>query len=242
MKKNILTIALSTLFITGFVFKISAQVGVNTKTPQEILHVKGSMIFEPTVTGSNPAAATGKILTSDANGNATWRNMNLPLNPSVTANYSTTGVTFTKTGSGISNAVYTGTSITLPPGTWIVSFSMDGKVTMENGSALANNRAVWLRSSLFESTTAEAYTNSSPDIQDRPLISKDLTGPATNTIMIGEFKVKNSGTTNKTYYYKVSVENTNFSNNEVSQVIGFGSGPEQSTSNRLFATIAKYPQ
>ena len=238
MKKIVLI--LNVILATTCVFAQSKNVGINTEDPQETLHVKGTMRFQPIVTSTNPAAASGKTLTSDASGNATWKTVSLPINHAITASYGA-GTNITQKGGGLTNAFYTGTSITLPPGTWIVSFAMDMNVTMENGNAMPNNKAVWIRSSLFDSTATEVYTASSADILDLPLISKDITGPATNAMMIGEFTVKNSGTTSKTYYYKASVENSNFSDSETSKLNLFGRGPESSPTNRLIATIAKYP-
>lgn len=228
------------IFTSKLAFAQNMNVGINTDNPKETLHVKGTMRFEPAVSTTNPAAAANKILTSDANGTATWRNVALPVNNAITATYGT-GTNVTRTGSGISSAYATGTSITLPPGTWIVSFAMDVNVTMNDGTAMSKNKAVWVRSSLFNSTTTEDYTASSGDIQDRPLISKEITGPATHTMMIGEFTVRNSGSANKTYYYKVSIENAGFGSNETSKLNLFGRGPESVATNRLVATIAKYP-
>ncbi len=214
------------------------NVGINTNDPKELLHVNGTMRFEPAVSGTNPAATTGKVLTSDADGNATWQNVTLPINASVTANYATATTTISNTGSNTTQAQSTGTSITLPVGTWLVTFVMDVNIYYGSSgtNALPNDRSVWVRSSLYDSATSTGYANSSADILDRPLISKEIVGPATNTTMIGEFKVKNSGPNPKTYYYMVSTQNSNFNSTNVSRLVNFAIAPQTSPVNRLYAT------
>ena len=112
---------------------------------------------------------------------------------------------------------------------------------MGDGSVMPNSKSVWLRSSLYDSNTATAYTNSSADINDRPLISKEIIGPATHTMMIGEFKITNAGPNPKTYYYMISMENIGFSNSEVSKLWAFAVGPQTNPANRIYANVAKQP-
>jgi hypothetical protein len=49
------------------------NVGIGTGTPTEKLHVAGTSLFTDSLTYANGTQANGYVLTSDANGNATWQ-------------------------------------------------------------------------------------------------------------------------------------------------------------------------
>ena len=59
-----------------FDVKSNGNVGINTETPTEKLHVAGTSIFTDTLTYQNGTQADGYVLTSDADGNATWEDIN----------------------------------------------------------------------------------------------------------------------------------------------------------------------
>ena len=53
--------------------EVNNNVGIGTSTPTEKLHVAGTSLFTDTLTYQNGTQADGYVLTSDANGNATWQ-------------------------------------------------------------------------------------------------------------------------------------------------------------------------
>lgn len=67
------------LLICSFLPPVSAQhVGVGTNSPTEKLHVAGNIkadTIKPAAITFSPDAGTGKVLTSDAGGNASWQAM-----------------------------------------------------------------------------------------------------------------------------------------------------------------------
>lgn len=130
--------------------------------------------------------ANGYVLTSDANGVGTWQKTQ------VVASYSTLG-------SGVSvpyNTVgylYTGTSITLPPGKYSVSVSM-----LMSGGTAPSNSSFWVRTTFGDASNS---TVPSPDIIGSNLASGGLIGPATYAMLNGSIIINNTSGSNKTYYY-----------------------------------------
>lgn len=75
MKKIFFSISITVLF-----FSVHAQnVGIGTTTPTEKLHVAGNIrldTIKPNRIKLTPNAGEGKVLTSDASGNASWQELN----------------------------------------------------------------------------------------------------------------------------------------------------------------------
>ncbi|WP_462248609.1 FG-GAP repeat protein [Ferruginibacter sp.] len=74
MKKIFLLVITCTLLLMPFTF--SQNVGIGTATPNEKLHVAGNVkadTIKPNAIKLTPNAGIGKILTSDAAGNANWQ-------------------------------------------------------------------------------------------------------------------------------------------------------------------------
>ena len=85
--------------------KATGQVGIGTAAPTATLHVSGTA----RITDGNQAA--GRVLASDASGNASWKQAIIHGTINSTANSSTSA--------GV--AASSGVSITLPPGRWLIS-------------------------------------------------------------------------------------------------------------------------
>ena len=103
---------------------------------------------------------------------------------------------------------YTGTSITLPPGKWLVcaAILINATSSATGGAILVDNEAVWVRSSFSESNTTFSI---SPDIIGAYLISGDQVGPSAFGICSGCIVIHNNTSLPKTYYYWASVEKFN---------------------------------
>ena len=230
----------NTLFIIALIsansfFSQNRGVGINTTTPQEILHVKGAFRFEPTNI-ANPAVV-GKALVSDANGVATWQNADVSTIPSVVADFSSTGLTRNETAAYMgtinenkTSYYYTGTSITLGPGKWIVSIAMNLNIANTSGGTIPANQSIWMRSTFFDTNTdGQLQDNHTLDIIGSPLISREIMSPNQNTIASGELIINNTLGINKTYYYLVKLQK--FGNTQNVTVYNFAGAP----------TSASYP-
>src|SRR5690606_2087358 len=97
--------------ITLFVDASTNRVGIGNFTPSTSLHVSG------TVRIADGTQAAGRVLTSSANGTASWQEQSIS---------TVTGIL----GTGVdipyntSNYLQTGSRITLPPGRWAVNVVM----------------------------------------------------------------------------------------------------------------------
>ena len=114
------------------------NVGIGTVTPGATLEVNGSLKF--------PAAGTpgaGKVLTSDASGNATWQNSG-----SVA---SIMGTSTTSLVSGLNTDKYLNASITLPPGKWLIYTN----IQINGATAMAPGECAWVRYTLSSSSSVQ---------------------------------------------------------------------------------------
>lgn len=134
-----------------------------------------------------------KVLVSDANGLAGWKGVGIALG---VANLGT-GVTISYDTN--SNYLYTGTSISLPPGKWLVSVNMLLSKPFKGTSAA--NEFWWVRSSFSDSSSNLSVSN---DVQgSNRLISGSLPPGTFFSMLSGSVIVYNSTAGNKTYYYIV---------------------------------------
>ncbi len=130
--------------------------------------------------------AAGYVLTSDASGVGTWQKTQ------VVASYSTLGAGVSVPYNTV-GYLYTGTSITLPPGKYSVSVSM-----LMSGGTAPSNSSFWVRTTFGDASNS---TVPSPDIIGSNLASGGLIGPATYAMLNGSIIINNTSGSNKTYYY-----------------------------------------
>ncbi|BEV05399.1 hypothetical protein [Chryseobacterium gambrini] len=149
---------------------------------------------------SSGTPGAGKILTSDASGNAYWDQPNAfktPLFPSAS------GTSYN--GSPTSN-INSGISITLPPNsTWIIHIQQLIRFnrvlkTYQSGTNFLNE-GVWVRMTWSDTPTG----NSSPDIRTGKLISTACyPGGPNYHLLIGDTVIRNTSASSKTYYLTTS--------------------------------------
>ncbi|MBS1625767.1 MAG: collagen-like protein [Bacteroidetes bacterium] len=159
--------------------------GIGTATPNYRLSVNNG-----TTNGAiqivDGTQAAGYVLTSDANGVGTWQKTQ------VVASYSTLGAGVSVPYNTV-GYLYTGTSITLPPGKYSVSVSM-----LMSGGTAPSNSSFWVRTTFGDASNS---TGPSPDIIGSNLASGGLIGPATYAMLNGSIIINNTSGSNKTYYY-----------------------------------------
>lgn len=174
----------------------AGNVGIGTTTPGTKLTINSSTAGAIQI--ADGTQANGYILTSDANGVGTWKPA------TINATYGAL------IGSGINipyntaTYLYTGTSITLPPGKFSVTVTM----LMSAGANSPANSYFWLRSTFSD---GPGIFSSSPDIIGSPLASGSLVGPSLYAVLYGSIIINNTSGANKTYYYlagNVSYSNT----------------------------------
>lgn len=172
----------STGTVERMVIQSDGDVGINTTDPQETLHVNGTIRI---VDGNE---AEGKVLISDANGSGTWRV------PSIN---NVVGVLGTGVNIPFNTTTYlqTGSTITLPPGKYVVNLTM----LITAGTRTAANSNLWLRTSFADSNVATVPSNDI--LGSGVLVSGNHDSNSVYSILSGMVIIENTTGANKTYYY-----------------------------------------
>lgn len=166
------------------------KVGIGTYKPGAKLEVNtGSTAGAVKIVDGTQGA--GKVLTSDANGLATWKDQRLVMIQGVRG----TGVTIPSTT--MSTYIYTGSRITLPPGKYMVTVQS----LMTVGGTLYSNAHIWLRTTFSDSPTTFSPSNDISTATGGNLISGLLPQGARFNMLSGSVIINNTGTSPKTYYY-----------------------------------------
>lgn len=204
----------------------NGRVGIGTTSPQTTLHALGTVRLE---TGT---PATGMVLTSTDNlGTAIWQRA------------SSNVVTGTITGgidinfANISLMRYTGNSITLPPGRWIVNITQLIRI---NGP-LASGNGMFVRSTFSDENLAVGASGTqSPDVIRPTLMSFMVTGnngngggTTVNDVKTGSVYINNTSGGNKTYRYIVGGTSVAGTPASTTTIIGFGGNWSE---NAIYAT------
>lgn len=234
------------LLVLPFIcFCQQGNVGINTSNPQEKLHIKSTVRFEPT----NPdyPVLTDYTLVSDNQGNANWKNINLT-KTSILGNYSTTVYSKTQTFSAYTPGTVgttfrsTGTSITLPKGKWLIVLSMGTYVEMKypidaSFHPLEEGKSIWLRSTLSDNNLDETPSNSSAssDLVNGIYSSVSIVGPNKNGLVTGEFFINQQSNSPKTYYLKYNFDFYSTINNTQVRISNFGISPQIIPENFIVA-------
>lgn len=166
---------------------LGGNVGINTINPSNSLHVNGTVRI---VDGTQ---ATGRVLTSNATGVASWQPISI------------NNVIGVLPGNGINipssttNFLQTGSYITLPPGRWAVNVTMLMRRTGGTGVATPNNSSYWLRTSF--STSPFINPSITADIVGSYYVSGNYPGSSLYSLVQGTVVINNTTAGNRTYYY-----------------------------------------
>jgi hypothetical protein len=142
--------------------------------------------------------ADGRVLTSDANGIASW----VPTN----ANKAAVNATFPATG-GVNlttamGTVYTNLFIDLPPGKWLV---IGTYLMSQGGTALEAGQSMFVRTSFSSSASFNINTG---DNIGSGLMSGFITYPTPFAVINGQNIINNTSGATKRYYVWTFMENT----------------------------------
>ena len=186
------------------------NVGIGTTAPNRLLHLNSATNGALRIVDGTQA--NGRVLTSDANGVATWQSTGID---NIVGVLSATGVSIPYNQTA--NFLQTGSYITLPPGRYAVNVTM---LLARNStpSPSPNNSFFWVRSSFSDSAGANPV--SSPDIVGSTLASGNFGGTSVYAMLTGTIIINNTTAGNKTYYYVAG--RTVFSNT-TETLTGFGS-------------------
>ena len=169
------------------------KVGIGTYKPSAKLEVNtGSTAGAVKIVDGTQGA--GKVLTSDANGLATWKDQRLVMIQGVKGS----GVTIPINTTG-NKFVYTNSKITLPPGKYLVTV----QCLMTVGTTDYSNGHIWLRTTFSDSPNPATFSHS-PDVSatnSGTLISGLLPQGSRFSMLSGSVIINNTGTSPKTYYY-----------------------------------------
>jgi hypothetical protein len=184
----------------------SGYTGINTSSPTTNFHVFGQSRFQDGTQG------VGKVLTSDANGVASWQNAGIT---NVVGNLSAIGanIPYNQTA----NFLQTGSYIILPPGRYAVNVTM---LLARNSTSLPspNNSSFWVRSTFSNSSGINPLP--SADIVGSTLASGNFAATSLYSMLTGTIIINNTSAVNRIYYY---VAGRSVAFNTTETLTGFGS-------------------
>ncbi len=164
--------------LNDFVITSEGNVGIGTTNPTRKLEIISTS--SPAFKLNDGSQGEGYVLTSDANGNGSWKATQKP----ILANWSSTGIS-----TPVENVSYTGTSITLPPGRWLIFTNI---ILAANPNPVSG-QGIWVRLSWSSTQPNYTYSGGTGNLNSGTLISSF--GLSSGTTLIN-----NSTSSDKTYY------------------------------------------
>lgn len=171
-----------------FIVTASGNVGIGTINPQRKLEIVSSTSPSLRIVDGNQKE--GYVLVSDDDGNGSW----MPLTKVIKADFSPNGYSGT-TDIPENNYKYTGVSIDLPPGKWLVLTS----IKLETNPIPANGNGVWTRLSWSRKKSGQSDTLS------------EIIGPLNSGVCISQYGlaigstiINNKSVDNATYYLNLT--------------------------------------
>jgi hypothetical protein len=196
-------------FVAGNVTINTGNLGVGTANPTALVHINSNTAGAFRLVDGTQA--NGSILTSNADGVATWQRPGID---NVVGTLHATGVNISYTRT---NYIQTGSRIVLPPGRFAVNITM---LLARNSttSMSPNNSFFWVRSTFSDSNGIDP--SPSPDIIGSNLASGNFPGTSQYAMLTGTIIINNTTAGNKTYYY---VAGNCVSHNTTETLTNFGS-------------------
>lgn len=165
-----------------FIVTASGNVGIGTTSPTRKLEVVSTT--SPSLRINDGSQQAGYYLISDANGNGSWKS----LTASITANFPLSGYS-----GAVNSTGYSGVSITLPPGQWLILTNMLLKATNQP----SGGNGAWVR---LQWSRTQGSSNTS-----------GISGSLNSGIFVAPFGlatgssiINNSASSNTTFYLNLS--------------------------------------
>lgn len=173
--------------------KGTGNVGIGTNNPVQKLDISGKIKI------TDGSQGVGKVLSSDANGVATWVN-NIAVTPAVIGVFAGGGASFGNgTPVGTQTAmVYCNVYIDLPAGKWIVF----GTYLLAGTTTLTAGQSVFVRTTLSTSNTVSVNA----DLVSGSLVSGTLNGPGEFGLANGQTIINNTSGITKRYYLWANIQ------------------------------------
>lgn len=182
------------------------KIGAGTLTPGARLDVRGASQGQA-IKIVDGTQGVDRVLTSDANGNAYWKQTAAVKN-TILGTLSENGISIPSAQLGFS---YTGSYITLPANSrYIVTVSFI--MAQAGGATTPANSSFWLRSFFADAPSSGVATGDV--IGNKSLISGLLPGSSNYSTLTGSVIIHNTSSNAKPYYYMagfVSAVNANYS-------------------------------
>lgn len=156
------------------------------------------------------------VLTSDANGVGTWKRK---VDNDITYYTPSYGAGANIPATPLNTWYYTGTSITLPAGKWLITANILAQKGSGTVVATGTTESWWVQSSFSDSSSSLVV---STDIEDGTFISGVLPPSSPYNFVAGSLVINNTSGANKTYYYMGRVPSTVGS--PTGKISNFGNG------------------
>jgi hypothetical protein len=174
----------------GLFIEDGGQVGVGTNTPSQELDVNGDIRLRGQIYDvNNSSGSNDQVLVRTSTG-VDWQDQ-----PHSSSNAVVGTIKWDAIGANLwsSGSFYTQSTITLPPGQWIVFISS----LIRNVTTLSSSQAIWATLTLSDNTSSYGP---SPDIIGGANVAGNLHGPSTYGMANGSILINNTSGSNKTYY------------------------------------------
>lgn len=186
----------------------NGNVGIGETAPTATLQVTNTTSTALRIVDGTQGA--GRVLTSDSSGNTSWVN---PALSAVSGILPTTTVSFTSYGPGNppNISLYSGGTITLPQGKWLVSFGSLASLG-QNDRINTSDAQLWCTAYLTDSSTNSTTTADYITAYTGQRGSGGSIGRGMNRTMVtGSIAINNTSGGSKTYYLWANQELENYS-------------------------------